>query len=402
MRQGQPKVHYSLLIVAYFEVLLWLTVVIFSCATLSAKAEDTGYLLRETVNLKQTIGTNDSAVSFQGFVLEDPISSLHLQFESLSLQRLAAESVDPGQQKRPDLSLSFLPDFKGVPAPYTGIEAIWNFAGARSGPPYSLDLHFELVDTPKQPVKGPFLRRPFASISDSMLSNKTAAVVPSAPPPPSSPPPPAQPRVDTKPASDVIAGAMARAASQSTIHPLDTLKVRLQASHTATKPALSKIGQLLPPQKIAAAAANPQKVAAATAAAPKALGTALPHIASLYRGVVGAASGAGIAIGAYFAFYGAASNLLARHTEMAPGGVAFVAGGIAAAGGSVVKVPLAVCIRSVQAHSPWVATDRWVFENKRLAAAGDSVVKLGGRHSLYLNISLTPPLPNLFHHHDFF
>ncbi len=63
---------------------------------------------------------------------------------------------------------------------------------------------------------------------------------------------------------------------------------------------------------------------------------------------MGAASGAGIAIGAYFAFYGAASNLLARHTEMAPGGVAFVAGGIAAAGGSVVKVPLAVCIRSVQ------------------------------------------------------
>ena len=63
---------------------------------------------------------------------------------------------------------------------------------------------------------------------------------------------------------------------------------------------------------------------------------------------MGAASGAGIAIGAYFAFYGAASNLLARHTDMAPGGVAFVAGGVAAAGGSVVKVPLAVCIRSVQ------------------------------------------------------
>ena len=33
-------------------------------------------------------------------------------------------------------------------------------------------------------------------------------------------------QVDLKPASDVLAGAMARAASQSTIHPLDTLKVR--------------------------------------------------------------------------------------------------------------------------------------------------------------------------------
>lgn len=125
MRQGQPKVHYSLLIVAYFEVLLWLTVVIFSCATLSAKAEDTGYLLRETVNLKQTLGTNDSAIAFQGFVPDEAACSLHQQLESLSLQRLVADSATPGQQKRSDLSLSFLPDFKGVPAPYTGIEAIW-------------------------------------------------------------------------------------------------------------------------------------------------------------------------------------------------------------------------------------------------------------------------------------
>lgn len=36
--------------------------------------------------------------------------------------------------------------------------------------------------------------------------------------------------VPIKPASDVVAGAVARAASQSTIHPLDTLKVRLQTS----------------------------------------------------------------------------------------------------------------------------------------------------------------------------
>lgn len=34
-------------------------------------------------------------------------------------------------------------------------------------------------------------------------------------------------RVAVKPASDVVAGAVARAASQSTIHPLDTIKVRL-------------------------------------------------------------------------------------------------------------------------------------------------------------------------------
>jgi hypothetical protein len=66
---------------------------------------------------------------------------------------------------------------------------------------------------------------------------------------------------------------------------------------------------------------------------PKALGAT---VSSLYRGVFGAASGAGIAIGAYFAFYGAACNALSRHTDLAPSAVAFVAGGIAAVGSSVV------------------------------------------------------------------
>jgi len=42
-------------------------------------------------------------------------------------------------------------------------------------------------------------------------------------------------QVDTKPASDILAGAVARAASQSTIHPLDTLKVRMQGGGGGTK-----------------------------------------------------------------------------------------------------------------------------------------------------------------------
>ncbi|KAK9822204.1 hypothetical protein WJX81_004183 [Elliptochloris bilobata] len=138
-----------------------------------------------------------------------------------------------------------------------------------------------------------------------------------------------KPKVDTKPASDILAGAVARAASQGTIHPLDTLKVRMQA-----RGGVSKFARLVPP---------------AGAGTGKAVKAVLPGIASLYRGVGGAASGAGIYIGTYFALYGAACNLLARHTDLAPGGVAFVAGAAAAAGGSVVKVPLAVCIRSVQA-----------------------------------------------------
>ncbi len=141
-------------------------------------------------------------------------------------------------------------------------------------------------------------------------------------------------KVATKPASDVLAGALARAASQGTIHPLDTLKVRLQASSGGAAP-LSKFAKLVPPP--AAGSGSLQL---------RAMGTT---VASLYKGVFGAASGAGIAIGAYFAFYGVASNVVSRNTNLAPGAVAFVSGAVAAAGSSVVKVPLAVCIRSVQA-----------------------------------------------------
>lgn len=173
-----------------------------------------------------------------------------------------------------------------------------------------------------------------AALSESVLNSQSASL--------SAPPPPSPPKVDTKPASDVLAGAMARAASQGTIHPLDTLKVRMQSQGSSgAKRPLSKIAKLIPP-----AGAD----AAATAAkAQKAVTKAIPKVASLYKGVIGAASGAGIAIGTYFAFYGAASNMLSTSTALAPGQIAFVAGGMAAAGGSVVKVPLAVCIRSVQA-----------------------------------------------------
>lgn len=55
-------------------------------------------------------------------------------------------------------------------------------------------------------------------------------------------------QVELKPATDVLAGAVARAASQGTIHPLDTLKVRLQTrGGKAPAVGLSKISKLLPP-----------------------------------------------------------------------------------------------------------------------------------------------------------
>lgn len=57
-------------------------------------------------------------------------------------------------------------------------------------------------------------------------------------------------QVDLKPASDVLAGAMARAASQSTIHPLDTLKVLLHARlNTKRRRAIPDGALHAPPQE---------------------------------------------------------------------------------------------------------------------------------------------------------
>lgn len=215
-----------------------------------------------------------------------------------------------------------------------------------------------------------------ATISDATMASSSAASA--------TLPPAAAPKVALKPASDVFAGALARAASQSTIHPLDTLKVRLQTAgrtgggagppkvvRMAPPPGLSKIGQLVPPPAGGAVVLAPLAPAFDGRAA-------LAGIASLYRGVVGAASGAGIAIGAYFAFYGVACNALARHTDLPPTSIAFVGGGIAAVGSSFVKVPLAVCIRSVQAG---------VYPN--FFAAGRSIIAAAGVRGLFTGYAPT-------------
>jgi len=132
---------------------------------------------------------------------------------------------------------------------------------------------------------------------------------------------------------DVLAGAAARAASQSTIHPLDTLKVRMQA-----------------PARGAPGGVNATP-ACAGSGSKYGLGAGGARVASLYKGVGGAAGGAGLAIGTYFAFYGAACRHLEKHHPDMPAGLrAFLAGAAGAVGSSFVKVPAAVCIRSVQAN----------------------------------------------------
>lgn len=198
------------------------------------------------------------------------------------------------------------------------IMMLWVASKTRRGSRHAHSRRFASTTLLKEPVTGTSMKP---------LSTPTSApMVPDAPPPP---PPPA-----TKPASDVLAGATARAASQATIHPLDTLKVRLQAG-------AQKNGKY-----VVAKAQTRGMLQSDPYATMNALGK---KMGKLYKGVLGAACGAGIAVGAYFAVYSVATNIAARRTNLKPGVRAFLCGGIAAAGSSVVKVPLAVCIRSVQA-----------------------------------------------------
>ncbi|KAI3432262.1 hypothetical protein D9Q98_003822 [Chlorella vulgaris] len=172
-----------------------------------------------------------------------------------------------------------------------------------------------------------------------------APTVVAAAPPPTVPPPPPP---DGKPVNDVVAGAMARAASQSTIHPLDTMKVRMQTgrgggggSKASSSGAVAVAPRSSSSSSSKASTLPPRQV--------QPLQRRLLEVKGLYKGVVGAATGAGIIIGTYFAFYSTTKRFLREKTDFSDGATAFTAGAVAALGSSVVKVPLAVCIRSVQA-----------------------------------------------------
>lgn len=161
------------------------------------------------------------------------------------------------------------------------------------------------------------------------------------------------PSAPSRASVDVLAGGAARAAAQATIHPLDTIKVRMQAPGKVSTPLAKKILS----QKSVKVAVN------------KAVGKA----GSLYKGVWSAAGGAGLAIGAHFAFYGVAKRFIEEnYPSWSVGGAAFAAGAIGAAGASIVKVPAAVCIRSVQAR---------VYPNAIVAAS--RILKAAGPRGLY-------------------
>lgn len=151
---------------------------------------------------------------------------------------------------------------------------------------------------------------------------------------------------------EVVAGGVARTSAQAVIHPIDTLKVRMQYREVGKKVLES--------------------------AHTKFHLRALDHAKTLYKGCGSAAGGAGIAMSAYFAFYSVATNALQEHTDMSVSTVALVAGGFAAFGSAFVKVPLALTIRSVQAG---------VYKNP--LAAGRAVVAASGVRGLFTGLTPT-------------
>eukprot|EP00899_Mesostigma_viride_P014879 jgi/Mesvir1/23392/Mv21087-RA.1 len=174
------------------------------------------------------------------------------------------------------------------------------------------------------------------------MATTSAAAVPDAPPV----------RLPRTPSHDVLAGAAARAASQSTIHPLDTVKVRMQVPETSARPA-----------NLASRSRRSSDRPFRPGDLQRFTRRAAVRISSLYRGVWGAASGASLAMAFYFASYGVVAKALETHTKLSVGAVAFISGAAGAIGSSVVKIPAAVCIRSVQANvypNVWTAARRIV------------------------------------------
>ncbi|QDZ18766.1 mitochondrial carrier protein [Chloropicon primus] len=172
------------------------------------------------------------------------------------------------------------------------------------------------------------------SVSARASKLATASSATTASPPSTAPPKTTTTTTTTSAMEETIAGGIARAGSQSTIHPIDTVKVRMQAGTTSSGSTSSS-----------SSARSGGGVGALHLCKYRAR-----KVASLYRGVFGAASGAGVAIGAYFALYSWTKRAMQKiYPEKNAGTVAFFSGALAGAGSCVVKVPIAVCIRSVQA-----------------------------------------------------
>ncbi|KAF6253499.1 hypothetical protein COO60DRAFT_1297415 [Scenedesmus sp. NREL 46B-D3] len=125
-----PKIFLSLLALCYLEIVLWTACLLFTAQGSALPGEALAgqvYLRRETSNLKTFAGGRDQpALLFDELALHLLLEH-HQQLEHLSLkQQFNAQSdiassllLQPHAQ-----SLRAFPAFQGLPAPFTGVQAI--------------------------------------------------------------------------------------------------------------------------------------------------------------------------------------------------------------------------------------------------------------------------------------
>lgn len=127
------KVYYSLLAIAYLEVLIWTTCLLSAAATASPHSEDTGYILRETGNLAIAQG-KQAVFNFEQDCQRTPAAvaaelkeaDLAHHAERLVLQRLQDSQFlgRPAAENKSHSILQLLSALQGPPAPYTGVKSI--------------------------------------------------------------------------------------------------------------------------------------------------------------------------------------------------------------------------------------------------------------------------------------
>jgi len=123
------RVYYSLLVISYFEAVLW-TSCLFVCdaAVISGgfAAESHDYILRETVNLKlvERQGDSQAAELLTGREQELKRADLQRGLESVCTlhKKESQEPVTPVVLQQAIVGLSNLPVLNGLPAPFSGVE----------------------------------------------------------------------------------------------------------------------------------------------------------------------------------------------------------------------------------------------------------------------------------------
>lgn len=123
MKPSSCRVCPLLLAIAYLEVVIWITVLCTSAATLSHNAEDTAYVVRETENLKHSLTAQ--GVFDTGLEAADFDAHHSNQLDQHTLLKVQDSASLPARTLRTNQFLNFVLSFTGIPAPYAGVKAIF-------------------------------------------------------------------------------------------------------------------------------------------------------------------------------------------------------------------------------------------------------------------------------------